>query len=455
MRIVLASSEAVPFSKTGGLADVATALAKALAAAGHDVSLIVPHYPMISAARGVDPETFQPTGLSVDVPVGGKQITGSLLKTSLPDSSVSIYLVDQPAYFARGQLYTENGSDYPDNCERFSFFSRAVLEAARLLDLRPDIIHANDWQTALVPAVLEIEYGDVAGFEETASVITIHNLAFQGQSWHWDMLQTGLDWEYFNWRQLEFFGDLNLLKGGLVFADKITTVSPTYAEEIQTEKFGCGLHGVLENRRDDLVGILNGIDPTIWNPATDPALAKNYTADDFEIGKAACKADLQKRLGLPQRDDVPLFGMISRLADQKGFDILIESAEELLSAKATEAAAAAAEVKAASEAEKAAAVQAKEDARLAKDAERQRLAAQREADRAARLEAQAQRQAEREAANNPWNRAMKSATQSASSAAGRAVAGEVSKAIFGKKSGAGASVVGGIVRGILGGLFRG
>jgi starch synthase len=332
MRIVLASSEAVPFSKTGGLADVATALAKALAAAGHDVSLIVPHYPMISAARGVDPETFQPTGLSVDVPVGGKQITGSLLKTSLPDSSVSIYLVDQPAYFARGQLYTENGSDYPDNCERFSFFSRAVLEAARLLDLRPDIIHANDWQTALVPAVLEIEYGDVAGFEETASVITIHNLAFQGQSWHWDMLQTGLDWEYFNWRQLEFFGDLNLLKGGLVFADKITTVSPTYAEEIQTEKFGCGLHGVLENRRDDLVGILNGIDPTIWNPATDPALAKNYTADDFEIGKAACKADLQKRLGLPQRDDVPLFGMISRLADQKGFDILIESAEELLSA---------------------------------------------------------------------------------------------------------------------------
>jgi starch synthase len=332
MRIVLASSEAVPFSKTGGLADVTTALSKALAAAGHDVSLIVPHYPMISAARGVDASVFEQTGLTLDVPVGGKRITGSLLKTSLPDSSVSIYLVDQPAYFARGQLYTENGSDYSDNCERFSFFSRAVLDAARLLDLRPEIVHVNDWQTALIPAVLEIEYDDVPGFEETASIITIHNLAFQGQFWHWDMLQTGLDWKYFNWQQLEFFGDLNLLKGGLVFADKITTVSPTYAEEIQTTEFGCGLQSVLEHRRDDLVGILNGIDPSVWNPATDTALVQNYTVDDFEIGKAACKADLQKRLGLPQRSDVPLFGIISRLADQKGFDILIESAEELLSA---------------------------------------------------------------------------------------------------------------------------
>ena len=332
MRIVLASSEAVPFAKTGGLADVASSLPKALAAAGHDVWLIVPHYPQVFGKQSQENVSLESTGESVQISIGSIRVTGEILKSSLPGSNANVLLIDQPDYYDRPGLYQDEDShdDYQDNCERFVFFSRAVLETARCLDVQPDVVHANDWQTGLVPALLEIEYRQFPGFEHTASVFTVHNMAFQGQFWHWDMELTGLDWKYFNSQQLEFFSHLNLLKTGIVFADMVTTVSPTYAREIQTEEFGCGLYGVLRAKGENLVGILNGVDTDIWNPETDASLVKNYAAPrDGDLssmieGKAACKADLQERQGLPVRNNVPLFGMISRLTDQKGLDLTVD-----------------------------------------------------------------------------------------------------------------------------------
>ena len=196
MRVVLASSEAVPFSKTGGLADVATGLARGLAAAGHDVTLIAPYH------RRQCPASIHcsPTGTTLTVPVADRRVTAQVYTAPLADSNVRVLLIDLPAYFDRAALYTEGGDDYADNCERFVFFSRAVLEAARVLQLRPDVIHANDWQTGLVPALVDIECRGQPGFERTASVFTLHNMAFQGQFWKWDMRLTGLDWKYFNWR---------------------------------------------------------------------------------------------------------------------------------------------------------------------------------------------------------------------------------------------------------------
>jgi starch synthase len=233
-------------------------------------------------------------------------------------------LVQQDQYYDRDQLYSIDGKDYIDNCERFVFFSRAVLEAIRLLDLQVDVIHANDWQTGLVPAYLEIEYRKRPRYQNLASLFTIHNLGFQGQFWHWDMLLTGLDWKYFNWHQMEFHGHLNLLKTGLVFADSINTVSPRYAMEIQSSPLGCGLEGVLQFRRNVLSGILNGVDLQEWNPAEDQFLPARYTVENYRQMKPICKAALQLELGLPQEANVPLIGLIGRLTEQKGLDLVVE-----------------------------------------------------------------------------------------------------------------------------------
>lgn len=327
MRIVLASSEAAPFSKTGGLADVAAALPKVLARAGHDVSLFIPHYPARTAASEI---AVEPLDLSVDVNIGTRRVSARILRADLPRSRGAVFLIDQPLYFDRPGLYQVDGQDFPDNCERFVFFSRAVMEAVASLDLRPQIVHANDWQTGLMPALVQAEYARQPGFAETASVFTIHNLAFQGHFWHWDMLLTGLDWKYFNWKQMEYFGHLNLLKTGVVFADMVTTVSPNYAREIQTAEYGCGLDGVLRSHSQKLVGILNGIDTEVWNPETDSEIRCNYGIDDVEAGKAECKRALQERMGLPLRNDVPLLACISRLTEQKGFDLVDACLERVL-----------------------------------------------------------------------------------------------------------------------------
>ena len=337
MRIVLTSSEAVPFGKTGGLADVASGLPKGLAKRGHEVSLFVPHYPQF-----IDPTVSHTHVLDFEIPIelatGEESIAGSVLKTVLPDSGVDVYLVDQPEMFDRDGIYQPaNGGQFEDNCKRFVFFSRAIMQAVDALGLRPDIIHANDWQTGLIPALLDLKYRERPGFEKTRSVMTIHNLAFQGKFWHFDMQLTGLDWKYFNWEQMESRNELNLLKTGIVFADKITTVSPTYAAEIQTPQFGCGLDDVLRHWSADLHGIINGCDTDLWNPATDPHIALRYDASTVVAGKAKCKHALQHELGLEERADVPLFGMVSRMTDQKGFDLiehiggqLIESAAQFV-----------------------------------------------------------------------------------------------------------------------------
>ena len=318
MNILLATSEAVPFAKTGGLADVCGALPIELARLGHRPAVILPAYRQTRYC-GL---AIQPLGIDFIVPIGSKMVTGHLLRSSMPGVDVPVYLIEQDQYFDRDELYGVDGKDYIDNCERFVFFSRAVLEAIRLLDLQVDVLHANDWQTGLVPAYLKIEYHSVPRYQRIAALFTIHNMSYQGQFWHWDMLLTGLDWKYFNWRQMEFHGNLNLLKTGMVFSDSISTVSPRYAQEIQSSALGCGLEDVLQYRSDVLTGILNGIDPHEWDPQTDPHLPANYTAETVAQGKPICKAVLQKELGLPQDGHAPLVGMVGRLIDQKGFDLL-------------------------------------------------------------------------------------------------------------------------------------
>lgn len=319
MDILLASSEVVPFAKTGGLADVCGALPRELSKLGHRATVFLPAY-QCSLSAGMPTEA---TEVQLQIPIGAKLVAGNLLRTQLPDSDVIVYLVNQPGYFDRGQLYGDGGKDYVDNCERFVFFCRSVLESVRLLGLRLDLIHANDWQTGLIPALLKTEYAGTPPYESIASLITIHNLAYQGSFWHWDMLLTGLDWKFFNWREMEFHGNLNLLKTGIAFADTISTVSPTYAEEMQTPEQGFGLEGVLQHRSHELTGILNGIDVDDWNPKTDPSLAANYTSKDFEVGKAACKLDMQKESSLDENPDVPLIGIVGRLATQKGWSLIL------------------------------------------------------------------------------------------------------------------------------------
>lgn len=325
MKILYLSSEVVPFAKTGGLADVAGALPKALAEEGHEVVLFLPRYKCVTEG----PFTIESTGMSFEIPVGDQSVFCSIERTSFPDSQIPVYLVGCERYFDRDGLYQEKGRDYPDNLERFVLFCRAVLVATELIGFQPDIVHANDWQTALVPVYLENEHQGDPFFENTKTVFTIHNLAYQGQfpAEQWDL--TGLDWKLFSVPALEFYGELNLMKGGLIFADHLTTVSRRYSEEIQTEDFGCGLDGVLNERKDFLTGILNGVDYSQWDPRTDPLIPENYSHKDLS-GKEACKEKLQKQFGLPTSSKTALLGIISRLADQKGFDILADMFDYLM-----------------------------------------------------------------------------------------------------------------------------
>ena len=329
LNIVIASSEAVPFSKTGGLADVSGALCKELSRMGHRVYLIVPYYPSIYRDRPVP--TLSETSQTLTISLGYKQQSAQVLWSELPGCNVTVLHIHQPSYFDRSGLYQENGWSYYDNGERFIFFSRAVMEAMRAFVVRPDIIHANDWQTGLVPALLKLDYQYQAGFRNAASIFTIHNMLFQGEFPAETMNLTGLNWKHFNWQEMEAYSSLNLLKTGIVFADKVNTVSPTYAKEIQTPQFGCHLESVLQSRGEDLSGILNGIDTEEWNPEIDPALPVRYSVKDYQEGKAACKQALQEEVGLPVRADVPLIGMITRLAGQKGLDLISAKFSQMLS----------------------------------------------------------------------------------------------------------------------------
>jgi len=319
LRILLCASEVVPFAKTGGLADVAGALPKALAALGHEVRVALPRYQGIDAKQAKP----KPVGSPVSVPLGKETVkVGVEVSEQIP--GVKAYLLDCPRYFHRGGLYGE-----PDDAERFAVFCRGLLQFLRRDQWRPQVIHANDWQTGLIPVYLKTAYAGDDRLSAIATVYTIHNLAYQGVFPPETMDQVGLDHSLFTPEALEFYGQVNLMKGGLLFADLLSTVSETYSREIQTAELGERLEGVLAKRQADLFGVLNGIDCEEWNPAADSLLPARYGPDDL-AGKAANKAALQEKLNLPQRPEVPLFGLVSRLAGQKGLDILAEVMPHLL-----------------------------------------------------------------------------------------------------------------------------
>ncbi|MAT64318.1 MAG: glycogen synthase GlgA [Gammaproteobacteria bacterium] len=325
MKILFASSEVHPLVKTGGLADVSGALPRALKNQHQDVRLILPAYQSVTQQlSGVKTlARIQPPGCTVSV---------QLHETRLPDSRLRVYLVDIPEYFDRpGNPYLgPDGQDWPDNAQRFHAFARSVVELAldrAGLDWQPDLVHCNDWQTGLVPALLSLEP------TRPATVFTIHNLAYQGL-FDWETFRDlGLPGHWWSLHALEFHGQLSFIKGGLVFADWITTVSPTYAEEIRTPAFGCGLEGLLQIRADRLRGILNGADYRIWNPNQDPHLPHHYNGRSL-AGKAANKAALQREFDLPEQARTPLFAHIGRLVAQKGIDLLLDCLPQVLAGEA-------------------------------------------------------------------------------------------------------------------------
>jgi starch synthase len=325
VKVAFVASEGVPFSKTGGLADVVGALPKALAALGHDVEVILPRYRSTPAGASV------PDAQSLTLPLGIGYRFASVQDGGRAHQ-VQTYLIDCPEYFDRDGLYQRKGEDYPDNAYRFAAFSMAALELLKHGTASPDIIHCHDWQTALVPIYLRNLYQKDGYFGKTSVVFTLHNLGYPGLFPPHVLPQISLHAGLFTIDALEYYGMVNLLKGGIIFADFITTVSRKYAEEIQTPEFGYGLEGVLHSRADHLQGIVNGVDYEEWDPATDKLLAANYTPGNVEKGKAICKMALLARMGVPSPvPHRPVIGIVSRFASQKGFDLIATIAEPLAS----------------------------------------------------------------------------------------------------------------------------
>jgi len=323
VRITIAASEGVPFSKTGGLADVVGSLPKALAAAGHEVEVLLPRY------RMTKPHKLLPNCRSITLPLAGGYHFASIQDGGVADG-VRTYLVECPEFFDRDGLYQDKGQDWPDNHLRFAAFSFACLEFLKRSANPPDVIHCHDWQAALVPIYLRNLYPGDPFFERTSVVYTIHNLGYQGLFPPHVLAELGLPAGLFTLDGLEFYGKVNLLKGGILFSDFVTTVSRKYAEEIQTPEFGYGLEGVLRSRGDRLQGILNGVDYDAWNPTTDKLLPASYSPEDLK-GKEACKKALLEKMGVAQPVlDRPVIGIVSRFATQKGFDLIAGVAEELM-----------------------------------------------------------------------------------------------------------------------------
>jgi starch synthase len=325
MRILFIASEVAPFAKTGGLADVAAALPQALSSLGHDVRIVMPLYQQVNRRMG----GLRTTAATTSVRMGHQALEGRMWEATLPHSQATTYFIECAQLFDREGLYQDQGKDYADNLQRFSFFSQAALRMLPLLGWHPEVVHCHDWQASLACAHLALgSLGQEPFFSSMGTVLTVHNLAYQGLFPREQWALTQLPEVAFSIGGLEFYDQINCLKGGLVCAGLLTTVSPTYAREIRTQAFGCGLEGVLSARKDDLVGILNGIDPDEWNPQTDPHIASPYSVEQL-AGKPLCKLALQESQHLPARHDL-LIGMIQRLAEQKGIDIFIEALEELM-----------------------------------------------------------------------------------------------------------------------------
>ncbi len=330
MNILWVASEVVPFAKTGGLADVSGALPKALAERGHKVDIIMPWYPQVTGKLNLE---FQKFPAPVGVPFGGRTEWAGVRSVALAEN-LMIHFIEFDRFFDRPRLYDWGGREYDDNAARFIFFSRAAMQTALALNLSPDIIHANDWHSALCCVYLRSDlYRNEPGFRNTRSVLTIHNIGYQGIFDKHNMELTGLGWSYFHYNCLEFYDQVNFLKGGVMTAHMVNAVSPTYAEEILSPEFGFNLDPSLRNcaLSGRLRGILNGIDISEWDPEHDKLLPAAFTASDLR-GKAACRAALQKQFGLPVKKNVPLFATISRLAYQKGLDVLAASVTRLLEA---------------------------------------------------------------------------------------------------------------------------
>lgn len=320
MKILFVGSECVPFAKTGGLADVLGALPKVLAQRGHDVAVVLPRYKKIEPGKVVLPTVTVALGPTVHFPSvqNGRTLDG-----------VRYYFANYPPHYDRDQLYTVQGRDFDDNPERFALFAKVVLEIAKRI-FTPDVFHCHDWQSALVPVLLRTQYAADPIIGSLPSVLTIHNLGYQGLFPPDVLDRVGLPGSLFHMEALEFYGQVNYLKGGIVFSDYLTTVSRKYAQEIQTPEYGHGLDGILRARSDRVVGILNGVDYAEWNPETDKFLVANYSAAKM-AGKTECKKDLLAQFKLPTNNlKKPLVGIVSRFAAQKGFDLIAEVADAFL-----------------------------------------------------------------------------------------------------------------------------
>jgi starch synthase len=321
MRILFAASECVPFSKTGGLADVVGALPPALAALGHDVTVYLPRY---KQTKLTDAKTVLK---SVTIPFDDSHRFCSVVDGG-KHSGVQFYFIDYPPFFERDALYGTPTGDYPDNAERFSLYSRAVLEAAKILGA-PDVFHCHDWQSALIPVLLRSVYAEDPVYRGVPSVFTIHNMGYQGLFPPDTLPLLMLSWDLFTIDKMEFYGKVNFLKGALSFADFITTVSKKYSQEIQTSEYGFGLEGVLRSRASTVTGILNGVDYNEWSPEKDKFTKAKYSPEDLS-GKAACKQDLLAEFGVSSANpDLPVIGIVSRFAAQKGFDLIAQVADRL------------------------------------------------------------------------------------------------------------------------------
>ena len=323
LKLLMVASEAAPFAKTGGLADVVGSLPTALHALGHDVRLIIPWYRSVRKAIG----NLRAGRKKIAVPMGGRVY--QLSWRTGENQGVPVYFLDFPEFYDRQGLYGERGQDYPDNAERFGLLSRAALELARQIGFAPDVIHAHDWQAGLVPVYLHRHLWRDPFFAGTGSLFSIHNLGYQGVFPLESARLLDLDDSLTGPDGLEYYGQISLLKGGIGFASHVNTVSPTYCREIQTPQQGMGLDGLLRSRGDHLHGLLNGLDGKLWSPVHDGALANNYSAKKLS-GKKECKKQLQKELGLKLAPKTPIVAMVTRLDSQKGIELVLESWDRLM-----------------------------------------------------------------------------------------------------------------------------
>lgn len=323
LRVIYVSAEVAPYAKSGELADVACSLPKYLSYLGMEVSIFMPKY------RNPEIESL-PKEMIVSnllVPLGEKKVKARVFRSK--QGKYDIYLIDNPKYFWRENIYGTGKGEYLDNDERFIFFSRAILEFLVKTKLHTDIIHCNSWHTALIPVFLKTHYSHKNQFKKVSTVLTLHNVAYQGEFPPETLVLTGLSWDYFCPEQLSLGGKFNFLKAGVIFSDVLNTVSSSYKREILTEKYGFGLEKILKSRKDVFFSIRNGVDYEIWNPETDSFIAANYSPPDLK-GKKKCKRDLIKEFGLSINVKTPIVGIVSYMTSHKGFDILLEAMDELM-----------------------------------------------------------------------------------------------------------------------------